>query len=442
MSAALQDSPKRRSRRWLVGLSLAALGVSIWLAEDYRRVRSQSAADFALIQRNFPLDPTSGSKQVIAQIGKARFWRAVRDGIRGRSDGWEARFRDWLTFKQGRQPKWLQAVMSTLLPLCERRWKQQDDRLGTALMLIELDLKETAAPLLPELMGLFGSKDFNHRSSGLRALRQLRGSAAPALPALFHRLESAGGSTFAFAEAINDIDPDSVRTSQHLVELLPKVTAHQRSGILPVLGDRARRHRELATNLWPTLQDPDSNVVVGGIVGLARAGLLTPSYLEQHRAGFRSADTRTRWLSLELVAHSGTSAGGFVPELRAIGLRAGPNKTTALSSLLEVVFRSDAPADQRFAATEAILASDAPHDAWSAIDILFRDFRFGPTKVVPLFTGALANANAEVRTKAAETLGNLGSTARSALPELRALRQDPEKQVRDAVESALPKIGE
>lgn len=59
-----------------------------------------------------------------------------------------------------------------------------------------------------------------------------------------------------------------------------------------------------------------------------------------------------------------------------------------------------------------------------------------------LITVALANPNAEVRAKAAERLGELVPAARSALPQLRGLRQDPEQAVRDAVDLALPKIGE
>ena len=91
-------------------------------------------------------------------------------------------------------------------------------------------------------------------------------------------------------------------------------------------------------------------------------------------------------------------------------------------------------------AAEAILASDSNDFALSALSGVYL-FGTGWPQVT-LITVALANPNAEVRAKAAERLGELGPAARPALPKLRGLRQDPEQAVRDAVELALPKIGE
>ena len=197
----------------------------------------------------------------------------------------------------------------------------------------------------------------------------------------------------------------------------------------------------MATNLWPALRHPNTNVVDGAIRGLARAGLLTADYLEEHRAGFHSADEHTRWLSLSLVAHAGANAGGFVSELRAAGLRKGPHQHLALFGLTMVLESSkEAPTEQRFAAAEALLASD---DADHALSAFGRLDQFGSgSPQVTLITGALINPNAEVRAEAARRLGVMGPAARPALPNLRTLRQDPEQFVRDAVELALPKIGE
>ena len=268
----------------------------------------------------------------------------------------------------------------------------------------------------------------------------LQENAAPALPLLFRRLERAEHFPREFADAIQAIDPNGDQTSLRFVELLPKITAYQRSAILPVLGSRARQNPELATNLWPALQDPEQFVVIGAMQGLGRAGLLTAAYLEPHRAGFHSTDAHTRWLSLNLVVHSDVNAAGFVPELRAVGLRKGPDQYAALAGLRIVHFSQGPPTEQRFAAAEAILASDSDHYALFAMDALY-PFGTGWPQVT-LITVALANPNAEVRAKAAERLGELGPAARSALPQLRRLHQDPEQAVRDAVELALPKIGE
>ena len=96
---------------------------------------------------------------------------------------------------------------------------------------------------------------------------------------------------------------------------------------------------------------------------------------------------------------------------------------------------------QHLAAAEAMVASDSAGDAWEALTQL------GPLgadadQILTLATGALGHPSACVRAEAAEILARLGPSARPALPKLRALRQDKWKMVRDAVEFALPKIGE
>ena len=330
--------------------------------------------------------------------------------------------------------------MGGLLSPLEKRWEQQSFRFDTAFMAILWDFRKNGPPALPELISLSGSRRYDYAHQGIFILRELREVALPALPVLFRRLERAEHFPSLVADAIQAIDPNGDQTSLRFVELLPKITAYQRSAILPVLGDRARQNPELATNLWPALQDPDQNVVIGAMQGLGRADLLTAAYLEPHRVGFHSTDAHTRWLSLNLVAHSGVNAAGFVPELRAVGLRKGPDQYAALEGLRMVHLIQGPPTEQRFAAAEAILASDSDHFALFAM----RDVDLFGTgwPQVTLITGALANPNAEVRAKAAERLGELGPAARSALPQLRGLRQDPEQAVRDAVELALPKIGE
>ena len=444
MSTTLQDSPKRRSRRWLalwlVLLVSVALGVSAWVASNRSRPPSEDSKDLELIFESALSAGRLNANEVRAQIGDERFWRAIKAGIQDRPTEWEAGVWERLKWN-GRFPAWFQVMLDEFLSPFEKRWKRRDQRLNTALSNIMWNLKKTATPVLPELIGLAGSRRDNYALLGIQGLLALQEEAAPALPLLFRRLERAENFPRRFADAIQAIDPDGDQTSLRFVELLPRITAYQRSEILPVLGSRARQNPELATNLWPALQDPDQNVVIGAMQGLGRAGLLTAAYLEPHRVGFHSTDAHTRWLSLNLVAHSGVNAAGFVPELRAVGLHKGPDQYAALSGLTMVLFSREPPTEQRFAAAEALLASDSAPNALSALRLL-EDFGARWPQLVALITGALAHPDAEVRAEAARHLGVMGPAARPALPQLRALRQDPEKQVRDAVELALPKIGE
>ena len=97
--------------------------------------------------------------------------------------------------------------------------------------------------------------------------------------------------------------------------------------------------------------------------------------------------------------------------------------------------------DRRRAAAEALIASDSAGDAWDAVSKLDQ-LGLDSAQMLSSVTNALVHPSENVRAKAAETLGQLGPAARPALPQLRALRQDEWKMVRDAVEAALPKIGE
>ncbi len=456
MSSETPHRPRWEPKRWLVGLILAVFVTSTWVVLDRGRPQAESSADLELIvavlwsnvppslagirAQGFDLRGPTDFAEIRTRIGDERFLRAIKEGIRGRPADWEAGLLTWLPGK-GRIPAGLQVVMDGDLSPLVKLWGPRAERLNTALTVIKRGPQEFARLVLPELIDLAGSRHLQYALNGIRVLQALGEQATPALPVLFRQLEREDSFHPSIAEAIHAIDPAGDRSIPRFLELLPKSTARQRAAILPILGAHASRHPELATNFWPLLRHPDQNVLLGAIRGLGRAGLLTPAYLEPHRSGFHSTNADTRWLSLNLVAHAGADAAGFVPELRAVGLLKGPGQNIALSVLTTVLFSKGPPTGQRFAAAEAILASDSAHEAIFAMHLV-QDFGSGWPQVVTLIEGALANPDAEVRSEAANQLGQLGPAARPALPKLRALRQDGSKRVRDAVELALPKIGE
>ncbi len=393
-----------------------ALGVSAWVAFNRWRPSSEDSEDLELIFESALSARRLNANEIRAQIGDERFWRAIKAGIQDRPTEWEAGFWERLKWK-GRSPAWFQVMLDEFLSPFEKRWKRRDQRLNTALSIIMWDLKKTATPVLPELIGLAGSRRDNYALLGIQGLLALQENAAPALPLLFRRLEREDGFASVVAEAINTIDPAGDPSTLRFVALLRQATDRGRAALLPAIGQRARHRPELATNLWPALQHTNLDVVGGAISGLARAGLLTVAYLESHRAGFHSTDGRTRWLSLNLVANAGLNAGGFVPELRAIGLVKGPLQSTALACLTELLSSKKPPIKQRFAAAEALLASDSATDALSALGLL-EQFGASWPQVVALITGALAHPDTEVRAEAARHLGVMGPAARRALPKI------------------------
>lgn len=133
---------------------------------------------------------------------------------------------------------------------------------------------------------------------------------------------------------------------------------------------------------------------------------------------------------------------GFVPELRRVALHQSPTQGAALEALKTLFSRSPSqPPAIRLAAAEALVASDNATAAWGALIGLGSLGADEAQAWVPIIE-ALAHPSPNVRAKAAELLGKLGPEARPALPQLRALQKDEWKMVRDAVEIALPKIGE
>ncbi|MGA2035048.1 MAG: HEAT repeat domain-containing protein [Thermoguttaceae bacterium] len=62
-------------------------------------------------------------------------------------------------------------------------------------------------------------------------------------------------------------------------------------------------------------------------------------------------------------------------------------------------------------------------------------------ETIAYFRAALKHANVSVRALAAKQLGELGPSAKEALPELTMLLQDEEQLVRDAAEEAIKRIG-
>ena len=160
MSTTTQQFPQRRSRWWLVLLAAIALGVSAWVAFNRWRPPQENSEDLELIVASALSEGRMNANEVRAQIGDERFWRAIKGGIQDRPTEWEAGFWERLKWK-GRSPAWFQVMLDEFLSPFEKRWKRRDQRLNSALSSITWDLKKTATPVLPELIGLAGSRRDN-----------------------------------------------------------------------------------------------------------------------------------------------------------------------------------------------------------------------------------------------------------------------------------------
>ncbi|HTH47447.1 MAG TPA: HEAT repeat domain-containing protein [Candidatus Limnocylindria bacterium] len=445
MAALVQNRPRRWLKWWLVPLivfGLAAVLAVVTISRWSQVLDGDDHGDSELIRQIFLSGRLFNTKEVRAQIGEERFWRSIKRAISNRPSDAEARLREWMERANPKRPRLLQTGIDWMLLRLQGGWQQRDARLRTAEMLLASEFVDVAIPALPELMQLAESSDFIYAMEGADALGNLRGGAIQALPVLLGRLErSQGGLAPALVESIGKIDPRGTNSAGRMVRLLPKAPRGIRIALLPQIGAYARYQPELATNLWAAVRE-DRDLAFAAVQGLSRARQLTPERLERFRRGFQSADPDLRWLSLNLVAASGTSAAGFIPELRQPALYHSPDQDTALGAL-KLLLSAEARQSRevRLAAAEALLASDNSSVAWEALTAL-PSLGATEARTLSLASQALGHVSANVRARAAEMLGQLGTAARPARPQLLALRNDEWKMVRDAVEIALPKIGE
>ena len=443
MDVPAQNRPRRRLSWWLVPLLVVSLiGVAAFLAlRLWSPPLDDGANSDSLLIRNAAFyGSNSRLKDVRTQLGEERFWRSIKRDLANRPADWEDALHTWMQYPN--HSRLVQGIIDKLLPQLESRWFPREERLQTATMILSQNFQHTAVPALPELIQLAESSRGLYAQQGIETLERLREGAAAALPRLLRRLENANGYVGpTLATAIGNIDQQGASSAQRMVALLPTAPKATRVALLPVIGAFARYHAGLETNLWPALQE-GRDLASAAIQGLSLARQLTPERLEPFRKGFQSEDTNISWLSLNLVAASGPMAAGFVPELRQVALRQSPDQATAMGALRTVLSAEARQlADLRFAAAEALIASDNSGAAWEALVVLPSiDPNGEQTRL--LATKALAHPVANIRAKGADVLGRLGPAARPALPQLRALRNDEWKMVRDAVELALPKIGE
>jgi HEAT repeat protein len=95
---------------------------------------------------------------------------------------------------------------------------------------------------------------------------------------------------------------------------------------------------------------------------------------------------------------------------------------------------------QAAAVIRATLAKEGPEEVGQFITALgYLVTRDGPY-AVPALRLLLTDPRPFVRQKAAQELGQMGSLARKAVPDLRAALQDDDKEVREAARNALKEI--
>jgi HEAT repeat protein len=329
-----------------------------------------------------------------------------------------------------------------------------------------------AASAAPALVTALGDKVPGVRYAGAYALGQLR--AADALPDL-EKAETGNDAFLAMvaAWAVAKIKPDDTSAVAKAVELivggLKSDHANVRQGAARALLELNAPRETVGPPLMAALDDPDPEVQENVARALASQGeAILPRVME------RLKDPASQERALRVFSRMGASAAGAVPlvvELLgeaettrrrdfvlALG-SIGPAAAEATSALVPLLHDRDedirvatafalaniGPAaraaveelqknlkskDQllSLACAEALLRiqPDDPHAVATAVSVLVNLLQEGKTDVT--------------RLEAAAALGDLGTTAKSAVTALQKAQSDPSPAVRDAAHDALTKV--
>jgi HEAT repeat protein len=320
-----------------------------------------------------------------------------------------------------------------------RTLRDDDPQIRLLSARVFVNLMEDATEAAPGLVQALRDEDGGVRAAAAMALRYIKPDPAVALPPLREslndgdkkvRLEAAwsfgvlGGNAEAFLpvfqEAAKDPDP-AVRLQ--LVWALGDVGA--------VTADK----EPLVPLLVASLQDQGPKVREVAAKGLERTGPAARAAVPSLLQSLKDSNELVRWESAQALGAVGAEdervlpalsaallddPDDFVREGAAMGLwNMGPRAVGAVPALLKAL--RDRSSGVRARAAEAL----------------------GPTgsaEAVPALVQALQDANSPVRWRAAQALGLIGQPSDEAMNALRVALSDPERDVREAADTALIKL--
>jgi HEAT repeat protein len=239
-------------------------------------------------------------------------------------------------------------------------------------------------------------------------------------PAWFVRAEAARG----LGKAGKDAVPE-------LCELLGDENREVRAAAAHVLAGLGADARAALPNLAEALRDTDSDVRDAAVGALDKMGKeAAPVAL----GALKDKDGKVRELGLSLLEDMPTEARRALPAVLdalsdvEVGVRRGAAR--CLGQMTD-------DADAAVPALAKLFRKDQA--VWVRRDACAALRRFG-AKAVPVLIDALADPRRDVRRLAASCLGDLGYDAWDALPYLYLSKNDPERWVRSAADSAVEQI--
>jgi len=248
-----------------------------------------------------------------------------------------------------------------------------------------------------------------------------------------------------------------------LITDLDTVLREQALLALTHAGDMAKVHQDQVAVL---LADPSTGVRHAAMRVLGAMGETTPMAIAQITWMGQTGGTETLQLALDTLGSMGEQAGSALPLLtRSLQHEEASIRLSAFDGLMTVDTDSekrlpimlkaleDSSTPMRHASMKALIS--LKDEAAPAIPVLIqrlnesedRELALGALRVVPsqmtyieLYLQALGHDDPGVRAFGCRALGNLGSAAEKALTELRNMRRDRYRFVREQANEAIKQI--
>jgi HEAT repeat protein len=286
-----------------------------------------------------------------------------------------------------------------------------------------------AATSLPRPFADLQHEDDKIRAAAIKSLGEMNADKRDVLPALADAAKDPVWFVrVAAARALGKMGKEAV---PELCDLLADERSDVRAAAAHALAGLGPEARPALPRLVEALHEKDEEVRDAAVMAIHKIGKDAGPFV---LAALKDKDAKVRELSLFLLEEMPDDAKRALPALIEalsdveVGVRRGAarclghltDEPTAVIPALTKLFRKD----------QAV---------WVRRDACAALARFG-TKAVPVLIAALGDDRRDVRRLAASYLGDMGYDAWEALPYLYMSKNDPERWVRSAAESAIEQI--
>jgi HEAT repeat protein len=251
--------------------------------------------------------------------------------------------------------------------------------------------------------------------------------------------DKADGVRIAAATVLGQFETNATRVVPVLLQMLDDPNPAIRSDIADVLGRFGKEAAPAVPRLGALLTDADASVSVSAIWSLG--ALAGSSGQAQEMIVRQLADTRVdvRCAALHALSQLGESSNKYLPQFIAAMEDASDVVRAAAAVAITKLGAAGAPA------LPALIAASRKAESWSVSYIggaIIAVSGKRPEAVVPLLIEALNDSgNSRLgRVVAAETLGEIGGPARSAMPDLKRASTEGPDWLRKPAGDALVKV--